>query len=69
MSVNDNVTLTAWCPSFDLAQSLGSDGSDGDAKFRWNGIAAKGMLTDGEGNSIDITEAIQLLVALRASQG
>lgn len=62
-----NVQLTAWCPSSDLAQSLGSDGSDGDAKFRWNGIAAKGKLTDGEGNEIDITEAIQILLALKAA--
>lgn len=64
---SDNMQITNWCPSSDMAQGLGSDGSDGDAKYRWNGLAVKGKLTDGE-YEIDFTEALKLLIALKNAQ-
>lgn len=64
--MSTDVLITDWCPSSDMAQGLGSDGSDGDDKFRWNQIVAD-KLNDGNGNTISMTEAIQLLIQLRNS--
>lgn len=64
----DNITVRNWCPDADMTQGLGDDGSVSGEKLVWKDVVAAG-LNDGQGNTITMTEAIQLLVQLRASRG
>lgn len=62
-----DITITDWCPSSNMAQGLGSDGSDGDDKYIWKHVVAA-ELNDGQGNKMSMTEVLQLLAALKNSQ-
>ena len=61
-----NPTVTDWIPTADMAQGMGSDGSDGDGLWRWKHFCGD-KLMDGQGNEISMTEAIQLLLQLKAA--
>lgn len=65
---SNNLAVRGWCPAPGLRQSLGDDGSVTGEKLVWSDLVAEG-LNDGEGNKISMTEAIQLLLKFKASQG
>lgn len=67
-SGSENIPNLDFSPSENLAQSLGNDGTDGRDKLCWRELVADG-LNDGEGNKISMTEAITLLLQLKARQG
>lgn len=64
----NGIPITDFSPDKDHGIPLGNDGTNGKPKKRWSDVVADG-LNDGEGNKITMTEAVQLLLELKAAKG